>query len=167
MPIISIEIMKIIEERETKKETKKGKNNGDRTSSERVRAKRFCCAFNFYILQKSITSRNKKLLQKLLSTQEKKTSSLTWGCSLPNLQLTKLLLTSHNMNYYELVKFKNAKSWLPLKRFIILLLTTKIGGNQKSEKSLLILISTTTNLLHVYYVNIACYENLEKIKISL
>ena len=30
-----------------------------------------------------------------------------------------------------------------------------------------ILISTTTNLLHVYYVNIASYESLERIKILL
>ena len=30
-----------------------------------------------------------------------------------------------------------------------------------------ILISTTTNLLHVYYVNIASYETLERIKVLL
>ena len=47
-------------------------------------------------------------------------------------------------------------------------------NNLKSEETknhisriLPILISTTTNLLHVYYVNIASYETLEKIKISL
>ena len=32
---------------------------------------------------------------------------------------------------------------------------------------MLILISTTTNLLHVYYVNIASYKTLEKIKIII
>ena len=38
---------------------------------------------DFYILKRSITSHNKKLLQKSLYTQHKKLSSLTRGCSLP------------------------------------------------------------------------------------
>ena len=38
---------------------------------------------DFYILTKSITSYNKKSLQKLLYTQQKKLSSLTRDCNLP------------------------------------------------------------------------------------
>ena len=38
---------------------------------------------DFYILKKSITSHNKKLLQKPLYIQHKKFSSLMRGCSLP------------------------------------------------------------------------------------
>ena len=34
-------------------------------------------------------------------------------------------------------------------------------------KTHLLYFATTTNLLHIYYVNIASYETLEKIKISL
>ena len=49
----------------------------------------------FYILKKSITLHNKKLLQQLLYTQRKKLSSLTRGCSLPiftaNETITKLM----------------------------------------------------------------------------
>ena len=38
---------------------------------------------DFYLLKKSITSRNRKSLQKSLYTQQKKLSSLKRGCSLP------------------------------------------------------------------------------------
>ena len=56
MPIISIEIMKTIDERETQKttkekQTKPEKSNGNRSYSERVRAKWFCCAFKLGFLQ--------------------------------------------------------------------------------------------------------------------
>ena len=48
MPIISVEIMKTIDEREmqkiTKKQTKTERSKGNRSYSERVRAKWFCCA---------------------------------------------------------------------------------------------------------------------------
>ena len=50
-------------------------------------------AIDFYILTKSITLYNNKLLQKLLYTQQKKLSSLTRDC-----QLNRLLLISCNMN---------------------------------------------------------------------
>ena len=45
--------MKIIDERETKKKQKqqRQKNKGDKCCSERVRAKRFCCAFKLGFLQ--------------------------------------------------------------------------------------------------------------------
>ena len=39
--------------------------------------------FNFYILNRFITSHNKKLLQKLLITQQKKLFSLTRNCGIP------------------------------------------------------------------------------------
>ena len=56
MPIISIEIMKTIDEREMQKATKEKqtkveKRNGNRSYSERVAAKWFCCAFKLGFLQ--------------------------------------------------------------------------------------------------------------------
>ena len=56
MPIISVEIMKIIDEREMQKtakekQTKTERSKGNRSYSERVRAKWFCCAFKLGFLQ--------------------------------------------------------------------------------------------------------------------
>ena len=60
MPIISVEIMKTTDERETQKtnkqtnkqkKTKTVKNKGDRSYSERLRAKWFCFAFKLGFLQ--------------------------------------------------------------------------------------------------------------------
>ena len=53
----------------------------------------------FYILTKSITSYNKKSLQKLLNTQQKKLSSLTRHCNLPIFTANK---TITNLTQYEL-----------------------------------------------------------------
>ena len=48
-------MMKVLDERETqknpKKQTKTERNKGDRSCSERVRAKWFCCAFNLGFVQ--------------------------------------------------------------------------------------------------------------------
>ena len=43
--------MKIIDDRETQKRTKTEKNKGDKSYSERVRTKWFCCAFKLSFLQ--------------------------------------------------------------------------------------------------------------------
>ena len=54
MPIISIDIMKTIDERELQKTTKekqRQKNKGNRIYSESVGAKWFCCAFKLGFLQ--------------------------------------------------------------------------------------------------------------------
>ena len=56
MPIISVEIMKTKDEREMQKttkekQTKAERSNGNRSYSERVRAKWFCCAFKLGLLQ--------------------------------------------------------------------------------------------------------------------
>ena len=55
MPIISVEIMKTIDEREMQKtkekQTKAERSKGNRSYSERVRAKWFCCAFKLGFLQ--------------------------------------------------------------------------------------------------------------------
>ena len=56
MPIISVEIMKTIDEREIQKttkekQTKTERSKGNRSYSERVRAKWFCCAFKLGFLQ--------------------------------------------------------------------------------------------------------------------
>ena len=56
MPIISVEIMKTIDEREMQKttkekQTKTERSKGNRSYSERVRAKWFCCAFKLGFLQ--------------------------------------------------------------------------------------------------------------------
>ena len=54
---------------------------------------------DFYILTKSITSYNKKLLQKSLCTQQKKLPSLTRDCNLPIFTANK---TITNLTQYEL-----------------------------------------------------------------
>ena len=56
MPIISVEITKTIDEREMQKttkekQTKTERNKENRSYSERVRAKLFCCAFKLGFLQ--------------------------------------------------------------------------------------------------------------------
>ena len=56
MPIISEEIMKTIDEREIQtttkeKQTETERSKGNRSYSERVRAKWFCCAFKLGFLQ--------------------------------------------------------------------------------------------------------------------
>ena len=43
--------MKIMNEREARKKIKTEKNNGDKSYSESVRAKLFCCAFKLGLLQ--------------------------------------------------------------------------------------------------------------------
>ena len=55
--------------------------------------------FDFCILKRSITSHNKKSLEKSLSTQQKKLSSLTRNCSLPTFTSNK---TFTNLTQYEL-----------------------------------------------------------------
>ena len=58
MPVISVEIMKTIDEKEMQKkkktkekQTKTGRSKGNRSYSERVRAKWFCYAFKLGFLQ--------------------------------------------------------------------------------------------------------------------
>ena len=53
MPVTSVEIMKTIDERklQKKKKSKGGKEQGDRSYSEKVRDKWFCCAFKLGFLQ--------------------------------------------------------------------------------------------------------------------
>ena len=56
MPMISVEILKTIDEREMQKTTKEKQTKTERSKenkncSERVRAKRFCCAFKLGFLQ--------------------------------------------------------------------------------------------------------------------
>ena len=58
MAIVSVEIMKTIDEREAKNNNNNNKNKdrnkqdrGDRSYSERVRAKWFCCVFKLGFLQ--------------------------------------------------------------------------------------------------------------------
>ena len=48
MSIISVEKMKIIDEREKKKKKKTEKDKGGKSYSERVRAKLFCFAFKVF-----------------------------------------------------------------------------------------------------------------------
>ena len=50
MPIIGVEIMKIIDERETQKNKDKKEKKGDASYSERVRGKWFYCAFKLGFL---------------------------------------------------------------------------------------------------------------------
>ena len=63
---------------------------------------------DFYILSKSMTSHNKKSLQKSLNTQQKNLSSLTRSCSLPtftaNEVITKLAQNKLSQEEYDLLK---------------------------------------------------------------
>ena len=63
---------------------------------------------DFYILNKSMTSHNKKSLQKSLNTQQKNLSSLTRSCSLPtftaNEVITKLAQNKLSQEEYDLLK---------------------------------------------------------------
>ena len=94
---------------------------------------------HFYILTKSLTSHNKKsLLESLYILNRKSYHHSRRIAAYLYLQVTKLLLTSHNMNYHRKnltylkqvytfqsnhIKFEDPKSSLPLKRSIVPLLT--------------------------------------------
>ena len=79
------EIMKTIDQRETrKKKTKTEKNKGDKGHGERVGAKWFCCAFKHgTIIRTGITCKNKKSLV-IWATQ------LAGGLSLKSWNILKL-----------------------------------------------------------------------------
>ena len=92
---------------------------------------------DFHILNRSITSLNKKSLQKSLNTQQKKLYLLTRNCSLPtftsnetitNLTQYKLFQEQFQKQVYtslsNQIKFEIPKSSLPSKRFIVCLSTT-------------------------------------------
>ena len=126
-----------------KKQQKKKQKKTSTCLKELSQSKRFLSiqfsTIDFYILNRYITSHNKKSLQRWLNAQQKILSSLTRNCSLltitvPHSQLTQLLLTSHNMNYprknpiylkqvytslSNQIKFENLISSLSLKRLII------------------------------------------------
>ena len=83
---------------------------------------------DFYILTNSITSYNKKSLQKSLYTQQKKLSSLTKDCNLPTFTANETItnLTQYELSqeesdllkadlYYSVEPDKNPKPPLPLK----------------------------------------------------
>ena len=145
---------------------------------------------DFYILTKSITSNNKKSLQKLLYTQQKKLSSLTRDCNLPIFTANETItnLTQYELSqeesdllkaglYFSIQPDKIQKSEIfttfeKIHRSFLNNLKSKETKSQvitdkRTSRILLILIFTTTNLLHVYCVNIAFYETLERIKTSL
>ena len=141
---------------------------------------------DFYILAKSITSYNKKSLQKSLYTQQKKLSSLTRDCNLPIFTANE---TITNLTQYELSqeesdllkaglyfsiqpdKIRKSEIFTTFEKihcsFLNNLKSKETKSQIKAHHILLILIFTTTNLLHVYYVNIASYETLQRIKILL
>ena len=142
---------------------------------------------DFYILTQSITSHNKKSLQKLLYTQQKKLSSMTRDCNLPiftaNETITNLTQYQVSQEESDLLKASLYFSIQPdkIRKSEIFTTFEKIHrsflNNLKSEETksqtkwishiLLILNFITTNLLHAYYVNIASYETLERLKILL
>ena len=135
---------------------------------------------DFHILTKSITSHNKKSLQKSLYPQQKKLSSLTGDCSLPIFTANETItnLTQYELSqeesdllkaglYFSIQPDKIRKSEIfttfeKIYRFFINLKTEETKSQIKVYISCIlpILISTTTNLLHLYYVNIMSYETL-------
>ena len=114
--------------------------------------------------------------------RQKKLSSLTRDLNLPIFTANETItnLTQYELSqkesdllkaglYFSIQPDKIRKS-LPSKRFIVRFLTTlnprKPKARQKRiSRILLVLIFTTTNLLHVYYLNIASYEILGRINI--
>ena len=103
---------------------------------------------DFYILTKSITSHNKKSLQKSLYTQQKKLSSLTRDCNLPIFTANE---TTTNLAQYELFqeecdllkaglyfsiqpdKIKKSEIFATFEKIHRSFLNNQ--GNQKSDKS--------------------------------
>ena len=93
MPTISVEIMKTIDEREMQKtiekkttETKTERSKGNRSYSEGVRAKWFCCAFKLDFLQlickaSLVFKSNLKLALSIMLNKENYTSKsmLRWS----------------------------------------------------------------------------------------
>ena len=138
---------------------------------------------DFYILTKSTTSHNKKSLQESLCTQQKELSSLTRDCILPiftaNETITNLKQYGLSQEESDLLKsvlyfliqpdkirkseifttFEKIHRW-----FLKTLNPRKPKVRQKRISRILLILA---NLLHKYYVNIASYITLEKIKISL
>ena len=120
----------------------------------------------------------------MLNTQQKKLSSLTKSSSLPtftaNKDITNLAQYELSQEESDLLKTDLYFSIQPnkIRKSKIFTIFKKVYRSSinkiKSEKTnsqikahsgmLLILISTTTNLLQVYYVNIASYKTLEKKK---
>ena len=141
----------------------------------------------FYILTKSITLYNKKLLRKLLYTQQKKLYSLTRDCSLPIFTANEIIT---NLTQYELPQEESdlLKAGLyfsiqlcKIRKYEILTTFEKIHhsflNNLKSEETKSQIKTHLSYLAnsyfyiykpcHVYYVNIAFYKTLEIIKILL
>ena len=180
-----------IRERLLRSAIKKGKKELQHLSKELSLSVNFLSmqlsTIDCYILTNSITSYNKKSLQKSLHTQQKKLSSLTRDC---NLTIFTANETITNLTQYELSQEESdlLKAGLyfsiqpdKIRKYEIFTTFEKIHRsflhNLKSKETksqierisriLLILIFITTNLLHVYYVKIVSYEILERIKILL
>ena len=117
---------------------------------------------DLYILTRSITSYSKSL-QKSLYTRQKSYFHCQGIATYPYSQLTKLLLTSHNVNYprknliylkqvyifqSNQIKFQNLKSLLPLKRFII-----RFFNNLKSKETKSQIKAHLSYLVNSYFYN--------------
>ena len=143
---------------------------------------------DFYIIKRSTTSHKKKSLQKSLNTHQKKLSSLTRNCSLPTFTSNETItnLTQYELSQEEADLLKAGLYFSiqqnKIRKSEIFTAFEKIHcsfiNNLKNPRKLKIrlkhispilpiLISANTNLLHIYYGNIASYETLEKIKILL
>ena len=108
---------------------------------------------DFYILAKSITSDNKKSLQKSLSTQQKKLSSLTRDCNLPIFTADEAItnLTQYELSQEEFDLFKAG-----------LYFSVQLDKIRKSE------IFTTIEQIHLSFLNnLKCEETENQIKAHL
>ena len=118
---------------------------------------------DFYILKKSITSHNKKLLQKSLYTQHKKLSSLTRGCSLPiftaNETITKLMQSQLSQKHTDLLKAGSYFSIQPdkIRKSEIFTTFEKIHrsflNNLKSEETKIQIKAHLSYLANFYFYN--------------
>ena len=105
----------------------------------------------FYILTKSITLYNKKLLQKLLYTQQKKLSSLTRDCNLP--------IFTANKTITNLMQLSQEESDLLKAGLYFLIQPDKI---QKSE-----IFTTFEKIHHSFLNNLKSEETKSQIKVHL
>ena len=120
-------------------------------------------------------------MQKALYTQQKKLSSQTRDCNFPIFTANETItnLTQHELSqeesdllkaglYFSIQPDKIRKSEKIHRSFPNKLKSEETKSEKKRiSRILLILTFTTANLLHVYYVNIAFYETLGRIKILL
>ena len=92
-----------MQKKKKKKKKKEKKTVSKELSQSRTFLSKQFSTNGFYVLNRSITSGNKKLLQEVLKHKTKKLSSLTRNCNLPTFTAKK---TITNLTHYKLYQQK-------------------------------------------------------------